>query len=137
VRKRKELNMNKNLYVGNLSAGVSDEDLKANFAKAGEVATVNVIKDKFSGQSRGFGFVEMATEEGAKAAIEMFNGGTLDGNTISVNEARPKKEGGAPRSGGPRSGGPRGGGGFGGGRGGGGFGGGRGGSGSGGGRSRY
>lgn len=118
--------MNKNLYVGNLSAGVSDEDLKANFAKAGEVSTVNVIRDKFSGQSRGFGFVEMATEEGAKAAIEMFNGGTLDGNTISVNEARPKKESGGPRSGG---------GGFKGGRGG-GFGGGRGGSGSGG-RSRY
>ncbi len=103
--------MNKNLYVGNLSTGVSDEDLKANFAKAGEVATVNVIKDKFSGQSRGFGFVEMATEEGAKAAIEMFNGGTLDGNTISVNEARPKKEGSGPRSGG----GGRGGGGYGGG----------------------
>jgi RNA recognition motif-containing protein len=128
--------MNKNLYVGNLSTGVSDEDLKANFTKAGEVATVNVIKDKFSGQSRGFGFVEMVTEEGAKAAIEMFNGGTIDGNTISVNEARPKKEGSGPRSGGGRSGG----GGFGGGRsGGGGFGGGRGGSGSGGGggRSRY
>jgi RNA recognition motif-containing protein len=110
--------MNKNLYVGNLSTGVSDEDLKANFAKAGEVATVNVIKDKFSGQSRGFGFVEMATEEGAKAAIEMFNGGTLDGNTISVNEARPKKEGGGGgRSGGGgfRGGGGRGGGGFGGG----------------------
>jgi RNA recognition motif-containing protein len=111
--------MNKNLYVGNLSTGVSDEDLKANFAKAGEVATVNVIKDKFSGQSRGFGFVEMATEEGAKAAIEMFNGGTLDGNTISVNEARPKKEGGGggrSGGGGGRSGGGRsGGGGFGGG----------------------
>lgn len=122
--------MNKNLYIGNLSAGVSDEDLKANFAKAGEVATVSVIRDKFSGQSRGFGFVEMATEEGAKAAIEMFNGGTLDGNTISVNEARPKKEGGGPRSGGggggfrggrsggggSRGGGYGGGGGFGGGR---------------------
>lgn len=128
--------MNKNLYIGNLSAGVSDEDLKANFGKAGEVATVSIIKDKYSGQSRGFGFVEMATEEGAKAAIEMFNGGTLDGNTISVNEARPKKEGGGGRSGGGRSGG-----GFGGNRGGGGFGGGggggRGGSGGGGGRGRY
>jgi RNA recognition motif-containing protein len=118
--------MNKNLYVGNLSAGVSDEDLKANFAKAGEVSTVNVIRDKFSGQSRGFGFVEMVTEEGAKAAIEMFNGGTLDGNTISVNEARPKKEGGG--GGGARGGG---GGGFRGGRSGGG------GGGFGGGRSRY
>ena len=120
--------MNKNLYVGNLSAGVSDEDLKANFAKAGEVATVSVIKDKFTGQSRGFGFVEMATEEGAKAAIEMFNGGTLDGNTISVNEARPKKEGGGGRrsgggfkgGGGGRSGGGGGRSGGGGGRGGGG-----------------
>lgn len=100
--------MNKNLYVGNLSAGVSDEDLKSNFSKAGEVASVSIIKDKFSGQSRGFGFVEMVTEEGAKEAIQMFNGGTLDGNTISVNEARPKKEGGS----GPRSGGPRGGGGY-------------------------
>jgi RNA recognition motif-containing protein len=118
--KRKELKMNKNLYVGNLSAGVSDEDLKANFAKAGEVATVNVIKDKFSGHSRGFGFVEMATEEGAKAAIEMFNGGTLDGNTISVNEARPKKESGGGGGGGRGGGGSRGGGFGGGGRGGGG-----------------
>jgi cold-inducible RNA-binding protein len=135
--KRKELKMNKNLYVGNLSAGVSDEDLKSNFAKAGEVSTVTIIKDKFSGQSRGFGFVEMVTEEGAKAAIEMFNGGTLDGNTISVNEARPKKDSTGPRSGG---GGYRGGGGGGGRSGGGGYGGGggRGGSGGGGGgRSRY
>lgn len=120
--------MNKNLYVGNLSAGVSDEDLKSNFAKAGEVSTVTIIKDKFSGQSRGFGFVEMVTEEGAKAAIEMFNGGTLDGNTISVNEARPKKESTGPRGGG----GYRGGGG---GRSGGGYGGGGGRSGGGGGRS--
>jgi len=127
--------MNKNLYVGNLSTGVSDEDLKSNFAKAGEVASVTIIKDKFTGQSRGFGFVEMATDEGAKTAIEMFNGGTLDGNTISVNEARPKKEGGSGGRG-TGGGGYRGGGGGGrGGFGGGGFGGGRGGSG--GGRSRY
>jgi RNA recognition motif-containing protein len=126
--------MNKNLYVGNLSAGVSDEDLKSNFAKAGEVSTVTIIKDKFSGQSRGFGFVEMTTEEGAKAAIEMFNGGTLDGNTISVNEARPKKDSAGPRSGGGYRGGGGGGRSGGGGYGGGG---GRGGSGGGGGRSRY
>lgn len=112
--------MNKNLYIGNLSAAVSDEDLKANFAKAGEVIAASIIKDKYSGRSRGFGFVEMATEEGAKAAIEMFNGGTLDGNTISVNEARPKREGDSPRrSGGYRGGGGPRSGGFGGGRGGG------------------
>ncbi|HDQ03142.1 MAG TPA: RNA-binding protein [Deltaproteobacteria bacterium] len=100
--------MNKNLYVGNLSYKITDDDLRTNFAEAGEVVSVSVIKDKFSGQSRGFGFVEMKTEEGAAAAIEKFNGGTLDGKAISVNEARPKKEfggGGGPRGGGNRGGG--------------------------------
>ncbi|HPD56359.1 MAG TPA: RNA-binding protein [Smithellaceae bacterium] len=103
--------MNKNLYVGNLSYKITDDDLKTNFSEAGEVASASVIKDKFSGQSRGFAFVEMKTEEGAAAAIEKFNGGTLDGKAITVNEARPKKEfsGGG---GGPRGGGNRGGGGF-------------------------
>lgn len=88
----RELEMGKNLYVGNLSFKVTDEDLKASFAQAGEVASAAVIRDKFTGQSRGFGFVEMETEEGAQAAIQKFNGGTLDGKTITVNEARPKKE---------------------------------------------
>lgn len=97
--------MNKNLYVGNLSYKVTDEDLRSNFSEAGEVASVTIIKDKFSGQSRGFGFVEMKTEEGAAEAIKKFNGGTLDGKSITVNEARPKKDfGSAPRGGG-RSGG--------------------------------
>jgi len=125
--------MNKNLYVGNLSAKVSEDDLKSNFSKAGEVASVTIIRDKFTSQSRGFGFVEMATEEGAKEAINQFNNGMLDGQAITVNEARPKKESTGPRGGG---GGRRGGGGFGGGggRSGGGFGGGGGRSGGG---SRY
>lgn len=96
--------MNKNLYVGNLSYKITDDDLKTNFSEAGEVVSASVIKDKFSGQSRGFAFVEMQTEEGAAAAIEKFNGGTLDGKAISVNEARPKKEfgggGGGNRGGG-------------------------------------
>lgn len=94
--------MNKNLYVGNLSYKITDDDLKTNFSEAGEVASASVIKDKFSGQSRGFAFVEMKTEEGAAAAIEKFNGGTLDGKAITVNEARPKKEfgGGGNRGGG-------------------------------------
>lgn len=96
--------MNKNLYVGNLSYKITDDDLKTNFSEAGEVVSASVIKDKFSGQSRGFAFVEMKTEEGAAAAIEKFNGGTLDGKAISVNEARPKKEfgggGGGNRGGG-------------------------------------
>jgi RNA recognition motif-containing protein len=105
--------MNKNLYVGNLSQKVTEEDLRNNFSEAGKVATASVIKDKFSGVSRGFGFVEMETEEGAQEAIKKFNGGDLDGKTITVNEARPKTE-----SSGPRRDSDRGGGGFRGGRGG-------------------
>ena len=101
--------MNKNLYVGNLSFKVTDEDLKSNFSEAGEVASAAIIKDKFTGQSKGFGFVEMKTDEGAAEAIKKFNGGMLDGKAITVNEARPKKEFGS-------GGGNRGGGGFRGGR---------------------
>ncbi|HNQ19148.1 MAG TPA: RNA-binding protein [Smithellaceae bacterium] len=99
--------MNKNLYVGNLSYKITDEDLKINFSEAGEVVSASIIKDKFSGQSRGFGFVEMKTEEGAAEAIKKFNGGTLDGKAITVNEARPKREFGSGNS---RGGGNRGGG---------------------------
>jgi RNA recognition motif-containing protein len=84
--------MNKNLYVGNLSTKVTEADLKANFGEAGSITSVRIIKDKFSGQSKGFGFVEMESEEGAKEAITRFNGGQLDGQTIVVNEARPKKD---------------------------------------------
>ena len=87
--------MNKNLYVGNVSFKVTDEDLKTNFTEAGEVVSASIIKDKFTGQSKGFGFVEMKTEEGATEAIKKFNGGMLDGKAITVNEARPKKEFGA------------------------------------------
>ena len=100
--------MNKNLYVGNLSYKVTDDDLKTNFTEAGEVASASIIKDKFTGQSKGFGFVEMKTEEGATEAIKKFNGGMLDGKAITVNEARPKKEfgaGGSRGGGGNRGGG--------------------------------
>lgn len=100
--------MNKNLYVGNLSFKVTEEDLRLNFSEAGEVASAAIIKDKFTGQSKGFGFVEMKTEEGAAEAIKKFHGGTLDGKTITVNEARPRKE---FDRGGSRGGGNRGGGG--------------------------
>ena len=103
--------MNKNLYVGNLSYKVTDDDLKSNFSEAGEVASATIIKDKFTGQSKGFGFVEMKTEEGAAEAIKKFNGGMLDGKAITVNEARPKKEF-SSGGGGHRGGGNRGGGGF-------------------------
>lgn len=101
--------MNKNLYVGNLSQRVTDDDLRKNFSEAGAVASATVIKDKFSGVSRGFGFVEMETEEGAQEAIKKFNGGDLDGKTITVNEARPKTESGGPRRDQGRGGGFRGG----------------------------
>lgn len=108
--------MNKNLYVGNLSSKITEEDLKSNFSEAGEVASASVIKDKFTGLSKGFGFVEMKTEEGATQAIQKFNGGMLDGKAITVNEARPKKEfghgGGGQRGGGSRDGNRGGGGGF-------------------------
>ena len=66
--------MNKNLYVGNLSVEVTEEDLRANFSAAGNVLSVKIIKDKYTGLSRGFGFVEMETEEGAQEAIQKFNG---------------------------------------------------------------
>jgi len=89
--------MNKNLYVGNLSVEVTEEDLKANFSEVGKVVAVTVIKDKYTGLNRGFGFVEMETEKDAQEAIQKFNGGSLLGNTISVNEARPKKDLGGSR----------------------------------------
>ncbi len=96
--------MNKNLYVGNLSQNVTEEDLRKNFSEAGAVHSVAIIKDRFSGVSRGFGFVEMETEEGAQEAIKKFNGGDLDGKTITVNEARPKTDSGARRDSGFRGG---------------------------------
>ncbi len=91
-RKQREVDMNKNLYVGNLSVEVTEEDLRANFSAVGKVISVNIIKDKYTGLNRGFGFVEMETEKEAQEAIQKFNGGSLLGNTITVNEARPKKE---------------------------------------------
>ena len=95
--------MNKNLFIGNLSNEVTEDDLRTNFSEAGKVTNVNIIRDKFTGMTRGFGFVEMETEEGAQEAIKMFNGGTLRGKTITVNEARPKRESGG-RGGGGRGG---------------------------------
>lgn len=97
--------MNKNLYVGNLTSNATEDVIRDNFNAAGTVATVTIIKDNYTKQSKGFGFVEMETEEGARKAIEMFNGGQLDGNTIVVNEARPRKDrGGEKRNFGRREG---------------------------------
>jgi cold-inducible RNA-binding protein len=99
------------LYIGNLPFKAREEDLQSLFEQAGAVESVNIIRDKFSGQSRGFGFVEMTSAEEAEKAIQMFNGHSMESREIVVNEARPQ----APRP--PRSGGGGGGGG-GGGRGG-------------------
>jgi RNA recognition motif-containing protein len=112
-----------NIYVGNLSPDVTSDDLRQAFETYGQVASANVITDKFSGESRGFGFVEMPSKDEATAAITGMNGQDLKGRAINVNEARPRVE--RPRSGGggfgggrggQRGGGQRGGGGFGSGR---------------------
>lgn len=80
------------LYVGNLSYGTTDESLKTMFAQAGTVVSATIIVDKMSGRSKGFGFVEMSSEDEAKKAVENFNGKEIDGRTIVVNEARPMTE---------------------------------------------
>ncbi len=82
----------KTLYVGNLPYGVTDDQMKEHFAQAGSVTSANVITDRYSGKSKGFGFVEMATEEEAQKAIEMLNGKDFQGREIRVNEARPKED---------------------------------------------
>ena len=84
--------MGKKLYVGSLSYSTTEDGLKDMFSKAGTVESASVITDKFSGRSKGFGFVEMSSEDEAKKAIEMFNGKDLDGRKIIVDEARPMKK---------------------------------------------
>ena len=93
------------LYVGNLAYSVSNADLEELFSQVGQVQSATVVMDKFSGQSRGFGFVEMADSNEAAKAIEEFNQTELKGRAIRVNEARPREGGGGP--GGPRGGGDR------------------------------
>lgn len=80
------------LYVGSLSYDTTEDTLKSTFEEAGTVQSAVIIIDKMSNRSKGFGFVEMSTDEEAKKAIEMFNGKELDGREIVVNEARPMKE---------------------------------------------
>jgi len=93
-----------NIYVGNLSREVTEEDLRQTFEAFGQVASITIIKDKFSGESRGFGFVEMPAKAEAQSAINGLNGKELKGRTLNVNEARPRTEG---RRGGERRGGGR------------------------------
>jgi RNA recognition motif-containing protein len=80
------------IYVGNMSYSVTEEDLKQAFEAFGQVASVSIIKDKMSGQSKGFGFVEMGSAEQGQAAISGMNGKELKGRKLNVNEARPRQD---------------------------------------------
>ncbi len=104
--------MGSKIYVGGLPYSATEQQLSELFAPHGTVESARIITDKFTGQSRGFGFVEMATEEEAKKAIEALNATQMGGRTLTVNEAKPQE----PRSGGGGFGGGRGGSGGGGGK---------------------
>ena len=95
-----------NIYVGNLSRTATEESLRALFSQFGEVSSVKLIKDKFTGSPKGFGFIEMHNANEANAAIEALNGHESEGQRLRVNEARPREEGGSrgprPMSRGPR-----------------------------------
>lgn len=90
--------MSKKLYVGGLSYDTTESTLKETFAGAGTVESATIIMDRMSGRSKGFGFVEMSSDEEAEKAIEMFNGKEIDGRSVTVNEARPQES--RPRGGG-------------------------------------
>ena len=103
--------MSNRLYVGNLPYSAVDASLIDHFSQAGTVVDAKIINDRETGRSRGFGFVEMGSDEEAQKAIEMFNGNEMDGRKLVVNEARPREEGGGGRDGRGGGGGHRGGGG--------------------------
>ncbi|MDQ3918023.1 MAG: RNA-binding protein [Acidobacteriota bacterium] len=84
--------MSMKLYVGNLSFQTSSNDLQDLFAQAGTVESANVVEDRDTGRSRGFGFVEMSSKEEGEAAIQQFNGKDLNGRSLTVNEARPRED---------------------------------------------
>ncbi len=108
--------MGKKLYVGNLTYGVTDSALEAMFAAHGTVQSAQVIMDRETGRSKGFGFVEMGSDQEAQAAIQVLNGKEVDGRALTVNEAKPREDrGGGGGRGGYGGGGGRSGGGYGGG----------------------
>ena len=97
-----------NIYVGNLSQQVAEDDLREAFESFGQVTAIKIIKDKYTSESKGFGFVEMPAKQEAESAMEDLNGTDLKGKTITVNEARPRSDnrrsgGGRYRSGGRQS----------------------------------
>lgn len=100
--------MQTKLYVGNLSYKTRDEDLKAVFEEAGAVVSAKILTDRETGRSRGFGFVEMETEEGAQAAVQKLDGYTLDGRRLKVDESRPQERRSGGGGGGGGGGGDRG-----------------------------
>ena len=81
-----------NIYVGNLSWGLNDNDLEQIFAEHGQVSSAKIIQDRETGRSRGFGFVEMPNDDDGRKAIEAINGMEIDGRNLTVNEARPREE---------------------------------------------
>ena len=81
-----------NIYVGNLAYSVTEDDLRSAFQDFGEITSINIIKDKFSGQSKGFGFVEMPNNSEADKAIKSLNGALLKGRPIKVNQAKPQSD---------------------------------------------
>lgn len=83
--------MNKKLYVGNLNYDTTEESLKETFQEAGTVESCDIITDRRTGKSKGFGFVEMASEQEAEEAMDMFNDTEIDGRTVKVDEAKPKQ----------------------------------------------
>jgi RNA recognition motif-containing protein len=91
--------MGKKIYVGNLAYGVTDSDLEQLFGAHGTVQSAQVIMDRDTGRSKGFGFVEMGSDQEAQAAIAALNGHEIEGRPLTVNEARPKPEGGGGRGG--------------------------------------
>jgi cold-inducible RNA-binding protein len=84
--------MNKKLFVGGLPYATTDEELKTHFAQAGTVISAQIVMDRMTGRSKGFGFVEMESDDQAAKAIEMFNGTDFGGRSLAVNEARPKTD---------------------------------------------
>jgi RNA recognition motif-containing protein len=101
--------MDKKLYVGGINYRTTDDGLRDAFAQAGEVLSAQILMDKMTGRSRGFGFVEMATPEGAQAAIDMWNDKELEGRKLIVNVAKPMEKRERPMGGGGMGGGNRGG----------------------------
>lgn len=91
-----------NIYVGNLPYSVTDADLRETFSQYGDVSSVQLISDKYTGDSKGFGFVEMANNGQADAAIKGLNGSAMKGRTITVNQAKPRSDRPAPGGGGRR-----------------------------------